>query len=103
MEKKSRACHLVVFLNRLVKLKTPQQWQKQQCSTLSTSWLLFPEFAKGAGLLKSDHSLHSDPITKEIIGFYARNQDKFFQDFAHAMEKLSNYGVMIDGRSGEMR
>jgi peroxidase len=33
---------------------------------------------------------------------YAANENKFFQDFAHAMEKVSVYNVKT-GRKGEVR
>lgn len=65
--------------------------------------MYFQNLQKGLGLLQSDHGLHGDPTTREFVDLYAKNQDKFFQDFARAMEKLSNYGVKIDSRSGEIR
>lgn len=64
--------------------------------------LYFQNLPKGLGLLKSDHALNSDPRTNPFVQMYAADQNKFFQDFARAIEKLSNYGVK-SGRAGEIR
>lgn len=64
--------------------------------------MYFQNLPKGLGLLKSDHALNSDPRTKSFVETYAADQEKFFQAFARAMEKLSNYGVK-SGRAGEIR
>jgi hypothetical protein len=36
------------------------------------------------------------------VEIYAKDEKKFFQDFARAMEKLSVYGIKT-GRRGEIR
>ncbi|OMP08767.1 Plant peroxidase [Corchorus olitorius] len=64
--------------------------------------LYFQNLPKGLGLLKSDHGLYNDPRTKPFVELYARDQNKFFQDFAKAMQKLSVYGIKT-GRKGEIR
>ena len=64
--------------------------------------MYYQNLQKGLGLLKSDHALYSDPRTKGFVDLYANNQDKFFQDFIRAMEKLSNSGVKTGG-GGEIR
>lgn len=64
--------------------------------------MYFQNLAKGLGLLKSDHTLNSDPATKPFVDLYARDENRFFKDFALAMQKLSVYGVKT-GRAGEIR
>ncbi|XP_021910779.1 peroxidase 31-like, partial [Carica papaya] len=64
--------------------------------------LYFQNLPKGLGLLESDHGLYGDPRTRELVELYAKDQAKFFQDFARAMQKLSLYGVKT-GRRGEIR
>ncbi|KAJ8775078.1 hypothetical protein K2173_020082 [Erythroxylum novogranatense] len=62
----------------------------------------FQNLPKGLGLLESDHNLYDDPRTRPFVEMYANDQNKFFQDFAKAMEKLSVYGIKT-GRRGEIR
>ncbi|XP_022740911.1 peroxidase 63-like [Durio zibethinus] len=64
--------------------------------------LYFQNLPKGLGVLKSDHGLYNDPRTKPFVELYAKDQNKFFQDFARALQKLSVYGIKI-GRKGEIR
>lgn len=64
--------------------------------------IYFQNLAKGLGLLKSDHGLNSDPATRPFVEMYAKDENKFFRDFALAMQKLSVYGVKT-GRAGEIR
>ncbi|CAF2035497.1 unnamed protein product [Brassica napus] len=64
--------------------------------------MYFQNIPKGLGLLESDHGLYSDPRTRPFVDLYARDQDRFFKDFAKAMQKLSLYGVKT-GRRGEIR
>ncbi|KAB2075637.1 hypothetical protein ES319_A07G236400v1 [Gossypium barbadense] len=64
--------------------------------------LYYQNLPKGLGLLESDHGLYGDPRTKPFVELYARDQNKFFQDFAKAMQKLSVYGIKT-GRRGEIR
>ncbi|XP_019087127.1 PREDICTED: peroxidase 63-like isoform X2 [Camelina sativa] len=64
--------------------------------------MYFQNIPKGLGLLESDHGLFSDPRTRPFVELYARDQDRFFIDFAGAMQKLSLYGVLT-GRQGEIR
>ncbi|KAJ4826429.1 Peroxidase 63 [Turnera subulata] len=64
--------------------------------------LYYQNLPKGLGLLKSDHGLNNDPRTRPFVELYARDQNKFFQDFAKAMQKLSVYGIKT-GRRGEIR
>ncbi|KAG6633074.1 peroxidase 65-like [Carya illinoinensis] len=64
--------------------------------------MYFQNLQKGLGLLASDQALVMDPRTKPFVDLYASNQAKFFQDFAHAMEKLSVYGIKT-GHKGEVR
>ncbi|XP_010928551.1 peroxidase 31 [Elaeis guineensis] len=64
--------------------------------------MYFKNLARGLGLLASDQLLMSDPRTKPFVQLYAANNTAFFNDFAHAMVKLSVYGVKT-GRKGEVR
>ena len=64
--------------------------------------MYFQNLPKGLGLLRSDHGLYNDPNTKQFVEMYAADQNKFFQAFAKAMEKLSVYKVQT-GRQGEIR
>ncbi|XP_040988014.1 peroxidase 65-like [Juglans microcarpa x Juglans regia] len=64
--------------------------------------MYFQNLQRGLGLLTSDHLLATDPRTKPIVDLYASDQTMFFQDFSHAMEKLSVYGVKT-GPKGEVR
>ncbi|KAM7267135.1 hypothetical protein ACFE04_009301 [Oxalis oulophora] len=65
--------------------------------------LYYQNLPKGLGLLQSDHALNVDSRTSPFVQMYAKDQDKFFSDFAKAMEKLSVYGVITSGRKGEIR
>ncbi|XP_023526963.1 peroxidase 31-like [Cucurbita pepo subsp. pepo] len=62
----------------------------------------FQNLPRGLGILKSDHGLYSDWRTRPFVEAYAADENKFFKDFARAMEKLSNYKV-ITGNQGEIR
>ncbi|KAK8972230.1 hypothetical protein V6N11_028936 [Hibiscus sabdariffa] len=64
--------------------------------------LYYQNLPKGLGLLESDHALYNDPRTKPFVDLYAKDQNKFFRDFARAMQKLSVYRIKT-GRRGEIR
>ncbi|RWV92789.1 hypothetical protein GW17_00044800 [Ensete ventricosum] len=64
--------------------------------------MYYQNLLRGLGLLASDTALAVDPRTKSFVQLYAANQTAFFEDFSHAMEKLSVYGVKT-GRKGEIR
>ncbi|KAL3720223.1 hypothetical protein ACJRO7_005107 [Eucalyptus globulus] len=64
--------------------------------------MYYQNLPKGLGLLASDRGLYGDPRTRPFVEMYARDQDRFFKDFARAMQKLSLYGVQT-GRRGEIR
>ncbi|XP_010913485.1 peroxidase 63 [Elaeis guineensis] len=64
--------------------------------------MYFKNLAGGLGLLASDQILMSDWRTRPFVELYAANNTAFFNDFVHAMEKLSVYGVKT-GRNGEVR
>lgn len=64
--------------------------------------MYYQNMPKGLGLLESDHGLYSDPRTRPFVDLYARDQDRFFKDFARAMQKLSLFGIKT-GRRGEIR
>ncbi|KAI4347664.1 hypothetical protein L6164_008455 [Bauhinia variegata] len=62
----------------------------------------FQNLPKGLGVLKSDQSLFNDPRTRPFVQQFAADQNKFFQAFSQAMQKLSLVGVQT-GRRGEIR
>ncbi|CAN0924435.1 Peroxidase 63 [Linum grandiflorum] len=62
----------------------------------------YQNLPKGLGLLASDHGLVKDDRTRPFVEMYAKDQDRFFKDFAIAMQKLSVYGIKT-GRRGEIR
>ncbi|RVW52805.1 Peroxidase 65 [Vitis vinifera] len=64
--------------------------------------MYYQNLPRGLGLLSSDNVLVTDPRTKPFVELYATNQKAFFNDFAHAMEKLSVRGIKT-GRKGEVR
>ena len=64
--------------------------------------VFFDNLGKGLGLLESDHGLYNDPMTNPFVKTYAKDENRFFKDFARAMEKLSVYGIKT-GRRGEIR
>ncbi|KAI4296855.1 hypothetical protein L6164_036775 [Bauhinia variegata] len=55
------------------------------------------------GLLTSDQGLFSDPRTKSLVQELAKNKQKFFQDFANAMDKMSLINVKRGTKHGEKR
>lgn len=64
--------------------------------------MYFQNLARGLGLLATDNALIKDARTKPFVDLYAVNQTAFFNDFSHAMEKLSVFGVKT-GRKGDVR
>ncbi|GLT70550.1 hypothetical protein SLA2020_426230 [Shorea laevis] len=64
--------------------------------------MYFKNLLRGLGLLMSDTAMVDDGKTRPLVELYAVNQTAFFNDFSHAMEKLSVYGVKT-GRKGEVR
>lgn len=62
----------------------------------------YSNIKKGLGLLQSDHVMSSDGRTRGLVEYYSNNQMAFFDAFAKAMVKLSEFGVLT-GRQGEIR
>lgn len=58
----------------------------------------------GEGLLKTDQLLYSNGTesTKELVEFYIKNQQKFFENFKKSMIKMGNIEPLT-GTSGEIR
>ncbi|KAM0847789.1 hypothetical protein ACQ4PT_054801 [Festuca glaucescens] len=54
------------------------------------------------GLLHSDQALYGGGSTDDLVRTYASNNDQFGTDFAAAMVKLGNIGLLT-GSSGEIR
>ncbi|KAI4328285.1 hypothetical protein L6164_020651 [Bauhinia variegata] len=64
--------------------------------------MYYKNLQRKMGLLASDSALVADKRTKPIVDMYAANQTLFFNDFAHAMQKLSVLNVKT-GNEGEVR
>lgn len=64
--------------------------------------MYYKNLKKGLGLLSSDNAMLKDPRTKPIIELYATDQQRFFDAFSHAMEKLSVRKIKT-GPKGEVR
>lgn len=64
--------------------------------------MYYRNLKRGLGLLASDNALGTDKRTRPYVDMYAANQTKFFQDFAHAVEKISVHNIKT-GRKGEVR
>ena len=64
--------------------------------------MYFQNLPKGLGLLATDHTMATDPRTRQFTELYAKNQSAFFEAFGRAMVKLSLYGIKT-GRRGEIR
>lgn len=62
----------------------------------------FLNVIRGLDLLPSDHLLLADPRSKPVVEEFAKDQNKFFNEFAQAMEKLNVLGVKT-GSDGEVR
>uniref|UniRef100_A0A5B6YMT7 Peroxidase n=1 Tax=Davidia involucrata TaxID=16924 RepID=A0A5B6YMT7_DAVIN len=64
--------------------------------------MYFQNLFRGLGILATDNELITHPATRPISELFAKDQNAFFQAFAHSMEKLSVLGVKT-GRKGEVR
>lgn len=64
--------------------------------------MYYRNLKKGLGLLATDSAMVEDKRTQPFVDMYASNQSKFFEDFAHAMNKVSVLRVKT-GRDGEVR
>lgn len=56
----------------------------------------------GLIMLPSDKALLTDPKTRELVELYAKNEDKFFEDYAESHEKLSELGFAEAGQPGSV-
>ncbi|XP_043725459.1 peroxidase 41-like [Telopea speciosissima] len=64
--------------------------------------MYFQNMPRGLTLLQSDNALLLDPRTRPFVLKYASDQVAFFNDFSHAMQKLSILHVKT-GHEGEVR
>ncbi|CAM8898872.1 unnamed protein product [Rhodiola kirilowii] len=55
------------------------------------------------GVLATDQALYSDPRSMPLVKNLAKDKQKFFQEFALAMEKMGSIGVKRGRRHGEKR
>lgn len=52
------------------------------------------------GLLVTDQALYLDPRTKPMVQALSKDKQKFFQEFAKAMEKMGSIGVKRGRKHG---
>ncbi|KAF7829391.1 peroxidase 6-like [Senna tora] len=64
--------------------------------------MYFKNLQYGLGLLATDTAMWTDQRTKPFVDLYAKDQNKFFHDFADAMVKVSLMNVK-EGKDGEVR
>ncbi|KAK7386913.1 hypothetical protein VNO78_27285 [Psophocarpus tetragonolobus] len=64
--------------------------------------MYYKNLRKGLGLLATDSAMFEDPRTRPYVDMYADDENKFFQDFARVMEKLS-VSQPKTGNKGEIR
>ena len=64
--------------------------------------MYFKNLKKGLGLLATDSLMFEDKRTRPYVEMYAQDEKKFFEDFAHAMRKVSVLNVKV-GKQGEIR
>ncbi|KAL1204070.1 Peroxidase 71 [Cardamine amara subsp. amara] len=62
----------------------------------------FNNLARGRGVLQSDHVLWTDPATRPIVQQLMSPRSTFNTEFARAMVRMSNIGVLT-GATGEIR
>lgn len=55
------------------------------------------------GLLASDQALALDPRTKPLVQALSKDKQKFFQEFAVAIDKMGSIGVKRGPKHGEKR
>ncbi|KOM48592.1 hypothetical protein LR48_Vigan07g229600 [Vigna angularis] len=66
--------------------------------TLSVFNDIIQNLPKGLGVLKSDHGLYNDPVTRPFLEGFAKDQARFFRVFALTMQKL----ILLNVHIGEM-
>ncbi|KAK6923358.1 hem peroxidase [Dillenia turbinata] len=59
----------------------------------------FKDLVAGKGFLHSDQTLYSNPLTREFVLLYSKDQQRFFEDFVRVMHNLGD----IPGGPGEIR
>ncbi|PWA96214.1 peroxidase superfamily protein [Artemisia annua] len=57
----------------------------------------YKRITMGKGVFGSDQALYGDDRTKSIVDSYAKDEKRFFTEFAASMVKLGNVGVIEDG------
>lgn len=77
----------VKFNNHFFKLLLSQKWTKRK-------WNGPEQYESGdLMMLPSDIALLKDAKFKTLVEIYAKDQNKFFQDFSKAFEKLLELGM----------
>ncbi|KAG6554474.1 hypothetical protein Mapa_003852 [Marchantia paleacea] len=64
--------------------------------------LYYKNVLEGKGVLITDSALITDPVGKEVVRSFSKRSSTFFAEFAAAVVKLGNLGVLT-GTKGEIR
>lgn len=85
------------FSNEYFRLLLEERWSPKM-SHNGKPWTGPDQFEDATGnlmMLPSDMALIADPVFKKWVEVYAKDEDKFFKDFASAFSKLLHLGVPI--------
>lgn len=83
------------FSNEYFRLLVEERWSPK-CTHNGKVWTGPDQFEDATGklmMLPSDMALLADPELKQWVELYAKDQDKFFADFAKAFSKLLHLGL----------
>jgi cytochrome c peroxidase len=85
------------FSNEYFRLLIDERWSPKY-SHNGKVWKGKDQFENSTGnlmMLPSDMALIADPVFKKWVEVYAKDEDKFFQDFASAFAKLLHLGAPV--------
>lgn len=85
------------FSNEYFRLLLDERWSPKY-SHNGKVWTGPDQFEDATGnlmMLPSDMVLIADPVFKKWVEVYAKDEDKFFKDFASAFSKLLHLGVPV--------
>jgi peroxiredoxin len=86
------------FSNQYFRLMLSVQWKKK---TLKNGVVQFVNYDEDSGtelmMLPTDLALTQDPSFRKWVELYARDKDRFFEDFTKVFAKLVELGIERDG------
>jgi len=86
------------FSNQYYRLLLSLQWRKKKLPNGIEQFVNFDEDTETElMMLPTDIALTQDPSFCEWVELYARDKDRFFEDFAKVFEKLVELGIKRDG------